>query len=467
MATQCTTRQRHPQPVALFLSIVSAPLAYRAECSDIKSMKTSSASGSASMYVKLCFFLLCIFSTTSLHAGEQGRLPSARDGDPCGLPDTTTAAYRLAAAQNWGYGYDSLRADLLRWSASPFVRIDSVGASVQNRALYMLTIEDTATTPQPRKRIWIHARTHPAEVQGTWVTNEMIAQLLGNSDFSRLLRRECVFNILPMINPDGVELRLARWNAHNVDIESNWTAVPGEPEVQTLRRMFGTLMPLGNPIRIALNMHSASGEVRYFVFHAAGGTSAAYAVIEQRFIDGVRSFFPGGIQPHNFFVTWPSAPSLVYPESWFWLNHREAVLALTYEDMNSTAARAFDSTANAILRGIAVELGVSGPTSAPHNQVPPAAFALEQNYPNPFNPVTTIRYSVPAGALSTAGSGGRTLKLAVYDILGREVATLVNGEKPEGTFDVRFDGGRLASGVYLLRMEVVGLILTRKMTLAR
>jgi hypothetical protein len=397
---------------------------------------------------------IVILSAQTAGADQHGRLPSPGNGDPCGLPDTTTAAYRAAAAQNWGYGYDSLRADLARWSASPYVRIDSVGASVQNRALTMLTIQATGESAQPRRRIWIHARTHPGEVQGTWVTNHIIAQLLGTSDIADRLRRSCVFNIIPMINPDGVELKYARQNAHGIDIESNWNAIPGEPEVQTLRRMFGTFMAEPNPILIALNMHSAYGEKRYFVYHAAAGTSPSYAAIEQRFINGVRGHFPGGIQPHDYFVSWTTAPSLVYPESWFWLNHRESVLALTYEDMNSTAARAFDSTANALLRGIADELGVTGTTPVADSQERPSTLSLEQNFPNPFNPSTTIRFSVPAAGGDSRASQSQQVRLGVFDLMGREVTTLVNEVKAPGTYEVRFDGSALASGVYFCRLQV-------------
>jgi hypothetical protein len=428
------------------------------------------------LHVRLASLPLILAIALSIaSAGQHGRLPSP--GDPCGAPDTTTAAYRLAATLNWGYGYDSLRADLIRWSASPFVHIDSIGASVQNRAIYRLTIEDTATAPTPRKRIWIHARTHPIEVQGTWVTNQVIAQLLGSSPFARQLREACVFSIVPMINPDGVELKLPRENAHNIDIESNWTAVPGEPEVQTLRRTFVSLMAQSNPILLALNVHSAYGTDRYFVYHTATGTSSQYAATEQHFINSVRSFFPGGIRPFDFFVSWTTAPSLVYPESWFWQNCRENVLALTYEDMNDASARAFDSTANAILRGLADQLGVNATNGVAQQVDYPGLFSLEQNYPNPFNPSTTIGYTVSgtgsgkAGSgvsglgsgvvnrqLSTvnsqAGAGSAWVRLAVYDVLGREVAVLVNEKQDAGTYKVAFDGSRRASGVYLYRLQI-------------
>ena len=74
----------------------------------------------------------------------------------------------------------------------------------------------------------------------------------------------------------------------------------------------------------------------------------------------------------------------------------------------------------------------------------PETYLLEQNYPNPFNVSTTIRYSVPEHSYVT---------LKVFDLLGREVATLVNEEKQTGFYAVKFDGSSLASGVYFYRIE--------------
>ena len=393
-------------------------------------------------------------------------LPGNPAADPCGYPDTTSPAYKLAALGNWGYGYDSLLADITRWKKSPFVRLDSIGSSVQKRTLWMLTIQDTAAPALPRKRIWFHARTHPAEVQGTWVTNEIIATLLSGSPSARTLLDSCVFNIVPMINPDGVELGLARQNKNGVDIESNWSASPGEPEVQALRTTFTQLMARPNPIRIALNMHSSNSCVRYFVYHAASGTSPLFASMQIQFIDLVRVYFPGGFQPWDYFVSWTGAPATVYPESWFWFNHREAVLALTYEDMNCASARAFDSTALALLSGIGRYLGVAGVTAVTGPEpATPAAIALEQNFPNPFNPATEIRFSL------SPGPGGATaasfVTLQIYDVLGRAVATLAEGETPPGEYRVFFDAGGLAGGTYFYRLHTQHGSLTRKMLLVR
>jgi hypothetical protein len=98
-------------------------------------------------------------------------------------------------------------------------------------------------------------------------------------------------------------------------------------------------------------------------------------------------------------------------------------------------------------------------------QKPPVAFRLDQNYPNPFNPVTLIRYTIPA----TAGSmpGARNVELRVYDVLGREVAVLVNEKKEPGHYEVVFDGSKLATGMYLYRLQVGSFVETRKLILLR
>ncbi len=88
----------------------------------------------------------------------------------------------------------------------------------------------------------------------------------------------------------------------------------------------------------------------------------------------------------------------------------------------------------------------------------PEKFVLSQNYPNPFNPVTVIRYSIPnVETHLPAGRQGRNaslrkVTLKVYDILGREVITLVNEEKPAGTYEVEFNGSKYASGVYFYQL---------------
>jgi len=96
--------------------------------------------------------------------------------------------------------------------------------------------------------------------------------------------------------------------------------------------------------------------------------------------------------------------------------------------------------------------------AAETNQPVKTATSELYNYPNPFNPTTVISYQ-----LSTTGRAS----LKVYDVLGREVATLVDEQKPAGSYSVIFDGSHLPSGVYFYRLQVGGLNKTLKMILAK
>jgi hypothetical protein len=88
----------------------------------------------------------------------------------------------------------------------------------------------------------------------------------------------------------------------------------------------------------------------------------------------------------------------------------------------------------------------------------PKSYSLEQNYPNPFNPTTKISYSI-------AESGFVTLK--VFDILGREVATLVNEVKPAGRFEVEFNASELPTGTYIYRLTAGNYQTINKMLLLK
>ncbi|RMH63791.1 MAG: T9SS C-terminal target domain-containing protein [Bacteroidetes bacterium] len=103
------------------------------------------------------------------------------------------------------------------------------------------------------------------------------------------------------------------------------------------------------------------------------------------------------------------------------------------------------------------DVGVVTNVSVDENEVP-AHFALKQNYPNPFNPVTTIEYSIPAV---------EQVKLSVFDVLGREVAVLVDGSQTPGAYTVTFDASSLPSGLYLYRLEAGSQSIVRSMMLLK
>ncbi|HMT10940.1 MAG TPA: T9SS type A sorting domain-containing protein [Ignavibacteria bacterium] len=92
------------------------------------------------------------------------------------------------------------------------------------------------------------------------------------------------------------------------------------------------------------------------------------------------------------------------------------------------------------------------------NTIEPENFDLSQNYPNPFNPVTNINFSVPQDG---------SLRLSVFDLLGREIAVLVNEELKAGNYKVDFNGTMLSTGVYFYRIEANGFSEVKKMMLVK
>jgi len=96
--------------------------------------------------------------------------------------------------------------------------------------------------------------------------------------------------------------------------------------------------------------------------------------------------------------------------------------------------------------------------SVSNDPVIPSKYSLEQNYPNPFNPTTNIKYNVPKNTFVT---------LKVYDVMGREVRTLVNENKNAGTYEVKFDAGTLSSGMYLYKIQTGDFVETKNMILIK
>ena len=145
-------------------------------------------------------------------------------------------------------------------------------------------------------------------------------------------------------------------------------------------------------------------------------------------------------QDHLGYLTW-------------WYNHIPRYAGVTDGVLNNWWMYFLDYDSAMVLAKRTPPLGIS--------EIPgaiPGEFRLEQNYPNPFNPRTGVRFQV---------SGVSDVRLTVYDLLGREVAVLVNERKPAGTYTVQFDGSALASGVYFYRLTAGEFVQSRKMILLK
>ena len=123
---------------------------------------------------------------------------------------------------------------------------------------------------------------------------------------------------------------------------------------------------------------------------------------------------------------------------------------MTYTPGNaSTGIYYFDDLRVATFDPVSVEMEDNGI---------PVSYNLEQNYPNPFNPSTMIKFSIPEASV---------VKIIVTDILGREVATLVNDELGAGNYSVSFDAAKISSGVYFYTLLTDSFKQSRKMLLMK
>ena len=131
-----------------------------------------------------------------------------------------------------------------------------------------------------------------------------------------------------------------------------------------------------------------------------------------------------------------------------------------YVDTGNEHVWVVDNAHNRVLRFEAAAATLAKAPDREHPELPvvPSAYALYQNYPNPFSPITHIGFDLPAQV---------HVELIVYDLLGRQVHTLIDGMVAAGQHEVTFDAANLPSGVYLYRLHAGRQILTKKMLLAR
>ncbi len=152
-----------------------------------------------------------------------------------------------------------------------------------------------------------------------------------------------------------------------------------------------------------------------------------------------------------------------YPGSFYVSNNNGASWTQRNEGLGNATVYALTILNNYIFAGTEANSVYRRPLTEligikPISEQVPSHYALEQNYPNPFNPKTVISFQLPVSS---------NVKLIVYDVLGREAATLVNEPLKPGTYEVDFDGTNYPSGVYFYALTAGEFRQTRKMVLVK
>jgi hypothetical protein len=184
---------------------------------------------------------------------------------------------------------------------------------------------------------------------------------------------------------------------------------------------------------------------RYKIFRATGDLEhvpVEYSEIADRFLIFVNNSTPAEFIDNTIYLNCNSQDEQFY-------NIRYKIKAVDNMNMASVYSD-FVSTQT-------LKIGIGGNNFKYLNN-PPKSFMISQNYPNPFNPVTNIRYDLPNDV--------RVL-IKIYDLLGREIKTLVNEFKKAGSYIISFNGAELASGVYFYRIAAGNFVSVKRMVLLK
>jgi hypothetical protein len=184
---------------------------------------------------------------------------------------------------------------------------------------------------------------------------------------------------------------------------------------------------------VNLNGGNNSSKTGAFVFAMRDGEVAGYAIT-----NGTGDYIIDGLAPGSYSVAVDKAG---YNES-----VTQNVNAL-YDMMGSPVNGSANFTINSVVMSV-----------SSNSTVQPKSYSLEQNYPNPFNPSTTIKYSLPNNS---------AVSLKVYNLIGQEVATLINTYQTSGEYVVTFNASNLSSGVYFYRLDAGSYNVVKKMMLLK
>ena len=254
------------------------------------------------------------------------------------------------------YPYDIERLDKLekRQSFKKNCRVIQIGKTAMGWPMKMFIITDNSVPVSKKKAVWIHARTHPSETGSSFVTEGIIDYILKKKAFDdvQIDLKKLVFYIVPMVNIDGVAEGNARITPGlGLDLEREWRfqyvvdkrkiSDSSAIEARILNNTINRLIDEGNNFILAINLHSTNSEpaVYPFIFtnfsrplpeHGTEGDSMF--VYHLRFANLVNKFWcPSKVNVRTSYVPTKPMDMKTYPESWWWTNFRDKVVAFTFE----------------------------------------------------------------------------------------------------------------------------------------
>lgn len=238
------------------------------------------------------------------------------------------------------------------------VKLSKLGTTEMGREIPYLTITEQSARISSKSRVLVHARTHPGEVGSNFLLEGFVDYLLSSDAMAQRMRRRLIVEIIPMLNVDGVVVGNNRVTPGGLNLEGKWFAHPRHTllldtarvpkEVRLLHARYASLAQEPTPITVALNLHSSAGqpEDQMFFFPHFGPRERGYQEAEAalykkqlRFIDLWRR-----IQGPSWFNAPPVEGESHFlakdvPESWWWRNFQDRVMAISVESVYGRAGR--------------------------------------------------------------------------------------------------------------------------------
>lgn len=252
-------------------------------------------------------------------------------------------------ARFYPYTYSDLETYMETISDSPYINIEVAGITQAGHPIHLITITDFDVAASEKKRIWMHARTHPAETAPSFLIEGLIDFLISNTPETADILTECIIHIVPMQNVDGVIAGNYRTTLQSENLEVMWFPDVEDPmlltedtpeEVEVLHHAILELLEDGPPITIALNLHASNSEpdIRPFFYPHFGPQGLGYNEQEAslwekqiRFIDSLAYHYGGDMLEPVPEEGGESFAAKNYPESWWWRNFQDQVMAITFE----------------------------------------------------------------------------------------------------------------------------------------
>ncbi len=256
-------------------------------------------------------------------------------------------------ARYYPYSLGRLNNFIKKHIKNPFFKVDLIGKTSHNRPLNLITITDPKVDDKNKKRIWIQSRTHPSETGSSFVLEGLIDYLLTdcNSCCKKVDLGKLIFNIIPIVNVDGVVEGNARLAPTGVDLERQWLRKSGSdnkslidtvaPEVKLISSKILELASVGSDFIAAFNFHSTNAlpNERPFLFsnfrrslpeHGAEGDTML--IRQLNFVREVSKEYCGDtLYLKTSYEPGVTMDKKIFPESWWWVNFKDKVVHGTIE----------------------------------------------------------------------------------------------------------------------------------------